>query len=882
VRTVTRAAAGVATLGAILGASAVAIAAPAHNVCVPQAVGVPSRSGPPDWMGWTGGTGLVETRLDDPRWLGASGQSFGNGGALAPLHTRMLWATTGGTRYLYLSFMVDLAGISGAGLTTPRDIFVGFRRPSPFLAGTHNEFGYIFEFHLTGGGEGAVDHVIAPTHCSTFNDCAEVPGPGKNFWRVFVDHDEGDDCVVGGVTVHGPAFRALTGSFTDSAPIDWMTSTTPAGQDAVRYWKLDAAQPGAIQNRWAVQVRVKVAATDSEPLENGIPPSSTFWYEAAAKLTGGDQYAALSWWPRELADTVCVSSATPNTLVHPQLGDATSCAGTTTAGTCSPDNYSAFTTFNFGAPRPASCDGGLSIDTPYIGSVVATGSTNFATVNPTTSFKASATNTVIAQVVNLGTTDVDAPILARFRLANWGSAPWLTPTEHGIWPDMRGAESGVCGAGAAPTCGSPPPSFVIPHFVDADSDGLADTRAPIKFSWTIGDSPVLGNSEFCKFGLAPPGTVPPATGCAACDCKTDPSNQCDDKSPTSADVGTRATIASPVNPSPPCVSRRIEHECMFVELSAPHGSVQFAQQSSWNNMNFDQMSTVFREGLIDARQLPRRPGQREQDIYLIAMPRNMPAAIPGGPTDGAHFVRERALERAEAVAAPYLQDLSKLPAPKVTEIANQLGRGNIAAAIRANPQATDGGDKGFRERIQRLAPALQIMPDRDVKRVVGLVTLVLGSQSAADLNEDVVRTVGPVEAAGVVPTLEIYPFYLPQGRGNTWIPMTAFTVFLGHEGSMAGIDWQIDGATRVGQNIFHMTIPVGYARKIQVRAQATQPPEARIGPSNPAWPCAGGCAACGGANRSCGLVAALGSGGPGLLACVWVVGRRRKQPKRRG
>src|SRR5262245_25405650 len=104
-----------------------ASAVPARNVCVPQAVGVPSRSGPPDWMGWTGGTGLVDPALDDPRWLGASGQTFSTGGAIAPLHTRMLWAQIGATRYLYLSFLVDLDGVTGGGLSTPRDIFVGFR-----------------------------------------------------------------------------------------------------------------------------------------------------------------------------------------------------------------------------------------------------------------------------------------------------------------------------------------------------------------------------------------------------------------------------------------------------------------------------------------------------------------------------------------------------------------------------------------------------------------------------------------------------------------------------------------------------------------------------------------------------------------------------------
>jgi hypothetical protein len=97
---------------------------------------------------------------------------------------------------------------------------------------------------------------------------------------------------------------------------------------------------------------------------------------------------------------------------------------------------------------------------------------------------------------------------------------------------------------------------------------------------------------------------------------------------------------------------------------------------------------------------------------------------------------------------------------------------------------------------------------------------------------------------------------------------------------MTGIDWLIDGATKVGQNIYHLEIPVGFARKIRVRAQAIQPPEAKLGPNNPVWPCAGGCAACGGASRNCGLVTQVSNTLPGLIAGVFVIGRRRrrKQP----
>jgi hypothetical protein len=136
-----------------------------------------------------------------------------------------------------------------------------------------------------------------------------------------------------------------------------------------------------------------------------------------------------------------------------------------------------------------------------------------------------------------------------------------------------------------------------------------------------------------------------------------------------------------------------------------------------------------------------------------------------------------------------------------------------------------------------------------------------------------VTTLGPADAAAVVPTLEVYPYYQPNGKGHAFLPMTAFTVFLSHEGALNGIHYEIDGAQRVSENVFHMTIPVHYARRIQIRAQAIMPPEVVEAKGNPRWPC--GC--CGAKN--CGLVAGLSNMGPGLLAGVFAFSRRRKKKR---
>jgi hypothetical protein len=850
-------------LAAIIAAAPIAHAAPAHNVCVPRAVGVPTRPGPPKWLDWSSsGTTAADPALDDPRWLGATGHSFELGGARAPLLSRALWATaTDGKAYLYLSFIVDLEGLTGAGAATPRDLFLGFRRPTPFAGSGGNEVAYIFQFHLT---TGAVASLVRPQHCSRFSTCDENSGTALEFWRVFVDRGAAPEACPSSPSVMGQRFdRFVDTADASKPPIPWMTKTGPPDQpneDAVRFWKLDASQPPVLQNRWAIQLRLPIAPDDTRSLEEGIPPGATFWYQGSAALTGsGGLYANIGWWPRaEITQPVCPATALQDYLIHPDLNRA--------------DNWSRISRFA-GAP-PADCDKGLTIRTPNIGAVFdAAPGADFAAVPLTTQFKATrpdgsvAANTVVAQVVNTSPTDITAPIMARFRLASWGSAPW-TPGDTGKWKDMRGAENGVCGAGSPPSCGPAPP-FRIPALIDANNDGLPDAgtnnRAAIKFQWTIGIGTPLGASEYCKFGLTPPGG-----GCGACLC-TDSGALCD----ATTDTGTRATVGPTVSP---CASKNYEHQCLFVELSAPTGGVDFAQQSSWNNMNFAQMSETRSEALIDARQLPRAKDQKEQDIYLIAMPRNMPRTIPGGAKDGALFIRERALAVAERRAEPFLKDLGKLTPGQLDEIKQKLNR--QAGGIDPIPLTHDTqthlrlnlGDMG--ERFKRVSLALQIMPDPDYKVVTGLLRVVASEAKPAALTEGVVRVLGPAEAAEVVPTLEIYPFYRHLGAGTVYMPMSAFTVFLSHEGPMTGMTWAIDGAEQVGQNVYHLKIPVGFAKRIQVRAQAIEPNGALLAPPNAKWPCSGCC------QKNCGLVGQVGNAWPGLLAGLYVAlrGRRRRRP----
>lgn len=850
---------------AVVASSSLARAVPAHNVCVPNALGVPTRfMEPPKWVAWAGAPGVLPADkdvLEDPRWQGAVGQSFGLGGAKAPLELRMLWSHQDHD-YLYLSFIMDVEGFTGlpSGATeTPRDLFLGFHRSSVFDPGTpgdatDDEHGYIFQFHLTTGDSPTL---VEPSYCTRLSDssagagdgCAELQGTNsnpKNYWRLYTDFGQTKPTCGSTTAAH---FKPVTDGNT---AVPWIVS----GQ-AVRYWKLSMA------NRWAILLRLQLADSGN-PLSAGIDRNSTFWYQATVQTTSND-FANLGWWPRDLTTSLCVDEVGSGALDHAELNNA--------------DNYSRLSEVaSAGAPG---CDGGLLIDSAHIGSLADfTGSTSTldtTSLSGAVNFKAlhadgtKVTNTVVAQVRNTGTDAVKQPLSARFRLAMWGSAPWSFPPPDGKWKDIRAT---------IPTASGQQPGICLgdsdPNAADSCSATTVNinpgAQAAIWFQWTIGNSSI-GNSEYCQFGLKPPGA---GAGCDdTCSC-TAPGALCDPGDTT----GTRSTVSS----SDPCVSKYFGHQCMLVELSAPAGNVNFAQQSAWNNMNFEQMSVVSREALIDARQLPTRPGQREQNIYLIAMPRNMPNSLPGGATDGALLIRKNALARAEVIAAPYLDDLDKQSDVKIRAAIQKIGRpsGTAVASIRTRAASTGGKDQDppdFRERIARVARALDIMPESDFKRVRGMLLVAAASNtSASDLNQALVSEIGAIDAADVVPTLEIYPFYQPLGQGHAFQPMTAFTVFLSHEGAMTGMNWVIDGARKIGQNIYQLRIPVGYAKKIQVRAEAIESKDV-LPPGNPAWPCAGGCASCGGANRKCGLVAAIGNTAPGLIAGVLVIGRRRRRRK---
>ncbi len=835
-------------------------AARAANSCVPAAIGVPTKEGPPKWT--TAFTDDTSGRpayldLDDPRWLGSSSETFAMGSARAPLQTRAVWSHEGANDYLYLSFTTNI----NPNTTTARDLWLGFRRAVP-NAGQRQ---YILQFHLPGASLPSTR--VKPTFCGDTRTC----GTGA-YWRVWVDRGnttsyDCDNSVVGAF----PEFDPLNGADVVTPPFGWLNS---AANEDVLYWNTG--------DLWAVQVRLKLAADSTRPIADGLDPASKVWYEVSASLPSTAEQPAftnIASWPRPTPHTICTFLNAPlddhpEYISHRDLGDDATWGLMSRIGNGQPD------------PTPA-CDAGLEIGA--VGSMPDPTITNFRGATPGSQFKAYRSdgvtpvhNRLVAIAHNASTAPInDVPLRARFRLAGWGSAPWSDDTDTGVWKPIPGTGDGVCAAAPPPPGppGSPPPPICgNVNFEASGAAGNLDKNA-VTFDWVIGTDPTIGASEYCKYGLTPAGG-----GCdTTCSCAA-AGALCD----RTTDTGTRATGVSGPNP---CVSKKYQYDqCMLVELDAPSGSVGFTRQSTWNNMTFGQMSVDVREALIDARQLPPPATGGAQDIYLMVMPRNMPRTLPAG-SSGVNIIQRAALARAQAIAGPYLEDIRKLDANAVMAIAEKLQHGNFGGQMYGGNQYGGFGDWPLEGRmdpdklpkLRDLAWARGIMPGPDYRRVGNLLDLAAavptGPQPAAQLTQAAVLAVGPAEASRIMPTLEIYPFYrAPWSTPErpTYLPMTSFTVFLSHEGPVGGITYEIDGARKVADNVYRMTIPVGLARRIQIRSQALAPDEAAQRLGDPKWPC--GCCA----SPKCGTLASVSNTLPGIVAGVWAFGfkRRRKRGAR--
>ena len=799
--------------------------ASAQDFCIPPAIGVPTRPGPPTW--WVANDPLAPNgpAVDDPRWQGAAGTTFTSGGAEAPFALRALQTSPlaifgvgggsptaqNGSATVATNYLMSFQSSIDPNPQYPHDLFIGIRRPGTHITtSTVDPAAYIIQLHVAAMQAASTSTPSTPAYCPSPTSTTAACNFNANYYVIWEDN------IGSGTTSTPGTCNGTNGELfvptTTLHDIPWL-------DNVATFFELGSATAGTnafTANSWAAEVALPIldASAGSQTLDKGIEAGATIWYEGAQDASTSATQAALmnlGQWP----DTTSASGICLNTgSFIPQLVD--------------PDLIGSA---NYGAMAPtalagsAGCEAGLQIQSQNIGTIHnGSAGSDFADASLSTVIYGTGWNTFVAQVHNTGMTPITTPLLGRFRLASWGAVTqFMTP---GQWIDIRGAENGVC---------SVPPS---PSAVGCGTGTIQPgENTAIHFNFTVG-SGSSGASEFCQYGLTPPGDT-----CGSCSCGSADGSFCY----ATTDTGTQSVDSTGAKGM--CVTAYQEHQCVEVELSVPTGSgsntVTFVQQSAWNNLNFAQMSINERTAVIDVRGLPKPPGNAiDQNVYLLVMPRNMPGTLPAG-TTGLSLITSNALARAKAIAQLY------------------------------SPQKIPPQDGAAIEKIDSMAKEVNA---GDEKTIAALLNIAHATGTASDTTQAAFAALGGAQAATILPTLEIYAFY--ESSPHVWSPMTSFTVFLSHEGGLTGIHYEIDGATKIANNIYQLRVPVNHAREIRIRSQAITSGEAVEPPGEARWPCSGG-GCCSHNSGQCGIVAELGNTGPAVLVGMVFLGRgRRRRDKR--
>lgn len=266
-------------------------------------------------------------------------------------------------------------------------------------------------------------------------------------------------------------------------------------------------------------------------------------------------------------------------------------------------------------------------------------------------------------------------------------------------------------------------------------------------------------------------------------------------------VPTAADLADPTG----CTAEFEAHQCIFVDLTGtPSLNLDFETRGTWNNFEFVNLSATQEKVTIDVRDLPIPPSEREVEVYLVGMARNMPTSVASGSTGAsalaasaeAQVRTER--ERLAQMRPPIDPDVRPLPAPKVNNplLWRELPKPEMPPAARyIAPEA-----------FRRL-------------RVVSMLAELPDSADPLPAEQAVVSELGPNAAAGIIPTLDVYVYYKDQGRRQL-VPMTGFTYFLAHQGALGGYEWSISGADKLSPNVYRLRVKRDSAADVTVHLTA--------------------------------------------------------------
>ena len=884
------------TAACALAATLMATAGPAAaqlDMCPPQGRGVPWQDGPPVWRDFTGGgattcpaTGAIDCNFDDPRWRGAAALTYNSasGSANPPVQFRTLWAPDG-SRALYMQWLVRIAvsDTSGAARGNAHDVFFGFERPDPGVLAEGDQRGWMVRLHLGPAGTVAdelparpgTQDIRRPSKCPTTSTCDD----NADYFQVFSNFQ----------AAGGQPNTDTTGTCTSLSGASYIFTALDADplwlKNSIQYERVCTGTTQDTCNLWVVSVRVPLipAASPTRAAEihmDGIEEVAGtavpgFWYQVNFSAWDPDPAdpfnalltAKLDGWPRSDAADVAGTGDSLCTTGGVFYKDVDSDAGTGMGS--GPEPWAPLRPWNGFSARPAGCFDGITLTPDDIGvltrdfSAAAPSDATILASAPDTTFKAyntttypppntspRARNTVFARPRNpTGTPITDVKLKARFRLAHWGAQPWATPAPEAVWTDLPGStDSGVCAATpSGGLCGN----VTIPAGAPPGNAGL------IKLEWTIGgdDATVDANEaiEFCKFGIDPPSTT--GFSCGAC---------------TTSDGKPGKQLMSGGSPTgPPCTRALWNHQCMIVELDAD-SAANFENASVYQNMDVQGMSETSREAMISVRGMPVIAGARDEEVYLVVMPRNMPASLPAA-TTGTTFVQQNAAAARDALMAPYLEAAREMPPALFGSLidgvgGNTYGGGELDPVIYETPEQFPQAD---------LPDGARLMPrgSRAVAEFLDGASRYNGR--AEDLTMQMIDSLDNITATAILPTLDVYAFR--RDKGKRLVPMTSFTLIVHHEGPLAGITWEIDGATRLAHNLFKVEMPVGHRRRINIRVMAREHAQDHQRRGNEKWPCTtGGCC------KPCVMSEpdfALGNGAPLLIVGAVIAVRRRRKAK---
>lgn len=439
--------------------------------------------------------------------------------------------------------------------------------------------------------------------------------------------------------------------------------------------------------------------------------------------------------------------------------------------------WSALTYVAQNAPLDASCDQGLMIDAAHIGAVYNT-SGPYDTIALTNRLDSPLANTVIAQVVNTGSS-YNGPVQGRFRIADWGAQV----PGAGDWRDIPGGSA-----------------------VKATLNIPSGQQKALSFNWT------LDAKDLCQYGFA-------GASCEACTTCGDTVNGCIQV------TGQPATCTNKKTPN---------HQCVQVTLTSPNATAKFLRASAFRNLDFDTLSTLLKTALIDVKGVPGRVASAPQDVLLVLVPRSMPGTVPQ--QTGAQLLATRAMAEAVRISGRHAKRIKKLNAAELTKFSD--GRVPLSAAALKDKKLV--GLNGAR--LRAFEASRVAIPKVDFEVTAALrdfatdtinavrATPAGGKPDAATATRTLVHAVGPDRAARIVPTVEVYPFYKPA-KGDVYLPMTAFSVFLSHDGELVGFtkpELTGAGVTKLPgakANVYQLTIPANETKaRVTIKAESKDRP----------------------------------------------------------